>query len=83
LKNKIEQQTVTLRRAHWGTRVPSGTGLGKLEKGFSVRARPGNPPPQKTTHDETEVVVQFDAYSDQLMADKPRENRRKRVMERT
>ena len=75
LKKKIEQQTVTSRTVQWGTRVSEGTGLGKLEEGFWVKARPGNPLPQKSTHDDVKNIVQFDAYSDQLIADKPRENR--------
>ena len=61
LKKKIEQQTVTSRTVQWGTHVPEGTGLGKLEEDFWVRAKPGNSLPQKSTHDESKIFVQFAA----------------------
>jgi hypothetical protein len=72
LKKKIEQQTVTSMRAHLGTRVPEGIGLGKLGK----VSQSGNSLPQRSTHAEGGIIFsQVDEYSDQLTADKPRENR--------
>jgi hypothetical protein len=36
---KVSKRTVTSRSAHWGTRVPGGTGLGKLGWGRFVRGQ--------------------------------------------
>jgi hypothetical protein len=67
-------------RAHWGTRVPEGIGLGKLGKVSGS----GDSLSQRSTHAEGGIIfAQLDEYSDQLIADKPRENRREEVVEHT
>jgi hypothetical protein len=57
------QRTVTSRRAHRGTRIPEGTGLGKLLGDSSINGNLLNSLPQRETHIEGgRIVSQFDAH---------------------
>ena len=57
------RRTVTSRRAHRGTRIPEGTGLGKLLGDSSINGNLLNSLPQRETHIEGgRIVSQFDAH---------------------
>ena len=59
---------MTLRRAHWGRRVPAGIGLGNLQDDVSVKRERFSTISE--THEEGGiVVVQLVTNSDQLMTD--------------
>jgi hypothetical protein len=71
-RDENEQLTVTSMSAHLGTRVPSGTGLGKLDK-ILCQGQINKSSAQQPTYDEGgRILVQLKEYSDQLIAGTPR-----------
>ena len=68
IERKTWQRTVTSIRAHWGTRIPEGTGFGNLRANYNVNRDRFSATVSQGTHDPGgKVLVQLVTHSDQLL----------------